>query len=134
MAIKFSTATRTAQASALITEAGTGCIIRIYTGSQPANVAAAVTGTLLAELTIAGALGTAASGAVTLGTVTSDSSANAAGAVGWFRIFKSDGTTAVVDGSATVSGGGGDLQLSAASTTLGATVSITSGTITMGSA
>jgi hypothetical protein len=134
MAIKYSVAVRTAQASALITEAGTGCILRIYTGSQPANVATAASGTLLAQLTIAGALGTASAGAVTLGTVTADSSADAAGAVGWFRIFKSDGTTAVVDGSATVSGGGGDLQLSAASTTVGATVSVTSGTITMGSA
>jgi hypothetical protein len=128
--IRFNSTARDAQANAVITEAGANAYIRIYTGTQPANPAAAATGTLLAELRgNATAFGTvtAGTGTVTLSATVADTSADAAGTAGWFRVFKSNGTTAVIDGSAGTTGT--DLILNTATFTLGGNVSITSGSI-----
>jgi len=130
MTIRFNGTIRDAQANTVVTEAGANAYIRIYTGTQPANPAAAVSGTLLAELRgNATQFGTVAAGVITLSATVADSSADAAGTAGWFRVFKSNGTTAVVDGSAGTSGT--DLILNSAAVTLGGNVSITSGTITV---
>jgi hypothetical protein len=130
MTIRFNGTIRDAQANAVVTEAGTNAVIKIYTGGQPANPAAAATGTVLAQLAgNATAFGTVSAGVITLSAVTADTSADAAGTAGWFRVFKSNGTTAVIDGTAGTSGT--DLILNTAAITLGGTVSITSGTITV---
>jgi hypothetical protein len=132
MTLRYNSTLRTAQATAIATEAGSGAQIKIYTGTQPASVATAPSGTLLGTLTVSGAFGTASAGVLTFSTVTSDSSADANGTAGWFRTMKSDGTTGVFDGSVTVTGGGGDMQLNTTTVTLGGTLGITSGTITVG--
>lgn len=112
MTLRYSATARTNQMSSLNTDIGTNAYIRIYTGAQPANVAAAVTGTLLAELRgNAAGFGSAAAGALTAAAITEDSSADATGTAGWFRIFKSDGTTAVVDGACSAVGGGGEMEM-----------------------
>jgi hypothetical protein len=75
----------------------------------------------------------AASGAVlTLNAITQDASADATGTATWFRLVKSDGTTHVLDGDVGTSGS--DLNLNSTSITSGATVSVTSFTITAGNA
>jgi hypothetical protein len=132
MAIQFSTTTRQNQANQLITDVGSAARLKIYSSPRPANPQAAATGTLLADLTFAGAFGTSTNGVITLGTINPDTSADASGTAAWFRVFKSDNTTAVIDGSAGTSGT--DLVLTSAATTAGAQVSVTSGTITMGNA
>ena len=71
---------------------------------------------------------------MTLNTVTADSSADATGTAAFFRIYKSDGTTGVLQGSVTATGGGGDLTLATVSIVASATVSLTSNTITAGNA
>ena len=78
-----------------------GGYLRIYDGSQPATVDTAITTqTLLAELAFGTpAFGSAANGVATANAITADSSANNSGTATWFRCFKSDGTTAVMDGS-----------------------------------
>ena len=134
MALKYSTSLRNAQLDAITTAVGTSGILRIYSGSRPANVAAAITGTLLAELVCnASAFAAAASGGVlTANAISNDSSANASGTATHYRLWKSDGTTAVIDGD--VSTSGADLNLDNTSINSGQVVSITSFTITAGNA
>ena len=68
-------------------------------------MADAITGTLLADLTCNATFAAAASnGVLTLNAITSDSSADATGTATHFRIYKSDGTTAVLQGDVGTSG------------------------------
>lgn len=131
MAISYADTLRNTRMDAITTRAGNAALIRIYSGTRPANEGAE--GTLLAELTgdtpfAAGA----ASGVLTLGTITDDSSANATGTASWFRIYASDGTTIVCDGDCGVAGSGADLILDSTSITIGQTVSIDTFIITEG--
>lgn len=75
--------------------------LRIYDGTQPATADTAVsTQVLLAELRFgATAFGACVAGLLTANAITADSSANASGTASWFRALKSDGTTAILDGS-----------------------------------
>ena len=134
MALKYSTTLRNAQLDAITTAVGTSGILRIYSGTRPANVAAAITGTLLAECVCnASAFAAAASGGVlTANAISNDSSANASGTASHYRLFQSNGTTAVIDGD--VSTSGADLNLDNTSINSGQVVSITSFTITAGNA
>jgi hypothetical protein len=134
MALKYSTTLRNAQLDAITTAVGTSGILRIYSGTRPANVAAAISGTLLAECVCnASAFAAAASGGVlTANAISNDSSANASGTASHYRLFRSDGTTAVIDGD--VSTSGADLNLDNTSINSGQVVSITSFTITAGNA
>ena len=129
MALKFSSAIRTAMLDPITTNVGTTAKLRIYSGSRPANVAAAITGTLLAELTCNATFAPAASGGVlTLNSITSDSSADATGTATHFRLWNSAGSTAMIDGDVGTSGS--DLNLNTVSIVAAATVSVTSFTIT----
>jgi hypothetical protein len=89
---------------------------------------------LLAECVCnASAFAAAASGGVlTANAIADDSSANNSGTASHYRLFRSDGTTAVIDGD--VSTSGADLNLDNTSITTGQVVSITSFTITAGNA
>ena len=132
MALSYSTTARNAMLDTLTTAVGPSGKLRIYSGTRPANVAAAITGTLLAELICnASQFALGASGAVlTLSAITQDSSNDATGTASHFRIWKSDGTTAVIDG--TVSTSGSDLNLNTTSIVASGTTSVTSFTITEG--
>lgn len=124
--LKYSNGTRDAQQQGLITYAGSGAIIHIYDGTQPANANSAATGTLLVSLVITGSFGTDSNGTLTIGSVTSGTSV-AAGTAQYFRITKSDNSTVVMDGSVGVSGS--DMNLNTTTIGIGQTVSITAGTI-----
>ena len=125
--LKYSNGTRNAQQQGLITYAGSGSIIHIYQGTQPANANTAISGqTLLVSLTISGGFGTDSNGTLTLGTVT-DGTAVATGTAEFFRITKSDNTTVIMDGSVGTSGC--DLNLNNTSIATTQIVGISSGTI-----
>jgi hypothetical protein len=125
--LKYSNGTRDAQQQGLITYAGSGALINIYQGTQPANANTAIsTQTLLVQLPISGTFGTDSNGTITLSTVT-NGTAVATGTGQFFRIFKSDGTTVVMDGS--VGTASADMILNNTSIATGQTVSISSGTI-----
>jgi hypothetical protein len=129
MALQLSTTVRNAMLDAITTAAGSNALIRIYSGSRPANPAAAITGTLLGTLTCGATFAAAASGGVlTLNAITSDSSADATATATHFRLWKSDGTTAVIDGDVGTSGS--DLNLNTTSIVTGGPIAITSFTIT----
>ena len=125
--LKYSNGTRDAQQQGLITYAGSGAKICIYQGTQPVNANTAIsTQTLLVECDLAGTFGTDSNGTLTLGTVNSGS-AVATGTAQFFRIFKSDGTTVIMDGSVGTSGA--DLNLNTTAINITQTVNITGGTI-----
>jgi hypothetical protein len=132
MALGFATAARTALGDALITYAGSGAILKIFSGTQPATGGSETT--KLAQLTFTGNIGTCASGVITVTQPPSDTSADATGTASWARITKSDGTTVVMDMTVTATGGGGQLTLDSTSVTVGGTVAVTGGTITVGNA
>ena len=135
MTIKLSTSARNSRLDALIAAIGASAQIRIFSGSRPANVAAAETGTLLAQLTgNATAFAPAASGgASSANPITQDSSADATGTASWARI-RTSGGTAVVDIDVTNTGGGGELELVTTSIATGQPVQISSFTLTEGGA
>jgi len=125
--LKYSNGTRSAQQNGLITYAGSGALINIYAGSQPANANTAISGqTLLVTLTVSGSFGTDSNGTITLSTVT-NGTAVATGTASFFRITKSDNTTVVMDGSVATSDA--DLVLNNTSIATGQVVSISAGTI-----
>lgn len=113
----------------------TASVIDIRTGAQPADPDTAATGTLLATLTFSDpAFGAATDGnpggLLTASAITSDTSADATGTAGYFRI-RATGTGAddVADGECGTSGS--DLNFNTTSITAGSTVAITSFTVTM---
>jgi hypothetical protein len=123
----YSNGLRNAQNNALIAYAGTGAIMKLYSGTQPANANTAITTqTLLVSLPILGVFGTDVNGTLTLNTVT-PSIVVAAGTATFFRITKSDNTTVVLDGSVGTSGA--DLTLNETDLYPLETVTISSGTI-----
>ena len=103
-----------------------GGTIKVYSGSQPATVATAATGTLLATMTIdASAFPPASGGSSTATNITADSSGDANGTPGYCR-FATSGGTDLVDMSAGV--GSGEVNFNA-NVSLGGAVDITSLTI-----
>lgn len=127
MSVNFTTAVNHARSQAVITAAGTGATLKFYTGTAPANANTAASGTLLATLTIAGALGTDVSGLLTFGTVTSGV-AVAGGVAGYVRLATSGGVT--ICDFTTVDLSGADVNINTATIVSGAAVAITSGTQT----
>jgi hypothetical protein len=101
-------------------------LIKIYTGSQPA-LNGAITGTLLATLTLnATAFGASSGGTATANSITSGTAGNT-GTAAYFALETSGGT---VVGTGLCATSGSDLNLNTTSIVSGATVSCSSFTIT----
>ena len=133
MALQYSVTVRNAQLDAVETTVGTAPLLRIYSGSAPANCAAAASGTLLAEAPLPSDwMAAANSGSKALSGTWQDASANATGTAGHWRLYDSGGTTCHAQGTVTATGGGGDLTLDNTSIASGQSVTITSFTITAG--
>lgn len=126
MTVQYSTTVRNAVLDAWETTIGTAAIIEIRTGAQPANCAAASTGTLLVTYTLASDWATAASGgSKSLANLPLTTTAVATGTAAHYRLFASDGTTCHDQGSVTATGGGGDMTIDNASIASSQTVNIT---------
>jgi hypothetical protein len=131
MPLQMSVAVRNARLDAIETATGTSAILRIRSGTVPANCAAADTGTVLATLNLPSDwMAGAASGVKALLGTWQDTSADAAGTAGHFRIYDSGGTVCHLQGTVTATGGGGDITLDNVSIALAQQVSITSFSIT----
>jgi hypothetical protein len=127
MATKLSNAAATAAADAIV-DLLDGGTIEIRDGSAPTNVDDTATGTVLATLTFGTpAFGAAVNGVATANAITADSAADATGTAGYCRL-KTSGGSALIQGVVTVSGGGGDLQLS--TTSIVALVAVTISSLT----
>ena len=126
MALGFATTLRTARASQIVAaiDAGAGAgKLRLYNGTRPATGGAVTT--LLAELTFSDPCGTVTNGVLTFSAIASDASADTTGTATWFRIVDSTGAF-VLDGTITVTGGGGDITMTSTSIQAGVTVDATS--------
>lgn len=132
MALQYSVAVRNAKLDAIETTISTAPVMRILTGSPPANCAAAETGTILAELTLPSDwLAAAGSGAKSKSGTWSDASANNSGTIGYFRIYDSGITTCHMQGTA---GTTGDLDTDTDTVTAGQSFTVNTFTITSGNA
>jgi hypothetical protein len=136
MALKFDSTYRTAVVDALTTRVGGSGRLRVYAGTRPANVAAAITGNLLCDLPLNATFAPAGSaGVITLNSITATTVSGAGTQTAThFRIFQTGGTVACVDGDVTATGGGGDMELSTTSLANGALLTISSATFTAGGA
>lgn len=135
MAVQLSTTVRNAMLDTIESTISTSAILKIRTGSAPATCATADSGTVLATLSLPSDWMAAASGGTkALSGTWSDTSADATGTAAHFRIYDSGGTTCHVQGTVTVTAGGGDMTLDTVSITSGGTVTITSFTLTAGNA
>jgi hypothetical protein len=132
MALQFSVEVRNAMLDAVETTTGTSAKLRMYTGTPPANTAAAATGTLLVDMTLPSDwLAAAASGTKALsGTWQTTASGGAPSNAGYYRIWNNGVTTCHEQGTITATGGGGDMTLDNISIATGQTVTITSKTLT----
>ena len=135
MALQFSTAVRNAMLDAIETQGGTSAVLKIRTGSAPADCGTADSGTVLATLNLPSDWMAAASGGAKSKTGTwSDSSADATGTAGHWRLYASDGTTVLAQGTVTATGGGGDMTVDSTSFTAGQVFTVNTFTFSAGNA
>jgi hypothetical protein len=135
MTVQMSTAVRNARLDVIETTIGTSAKVQIFTGSVPANCAAASTGTKLVEWALASDwAGNASGGSKAFSSTPLAATAVATGVAGYYRVVDSAGTTCHMQGTVTATGGGGDLTLDNTSINSGQTVNITSWSITDGNA
>jgi len=134
MSFQESVAVRNGRLDSISTTIGTSPELKIRSGSPPADCAAADSGTVLATLALPSPwLASASSGSASMTGTWEDTSADATGTAGHFRIYDSGGTCHL-QGTVTATGGGGDLTLNVTSVTAGDYVIITAFTLTAGNA
>ena len=138
MPIQYSVTLRNNQLDQIESTVGASARLRLYSGSPPANCAAAPTGTLLVDMALPSDwMASASNGSKSrLGTWSGTGTAGAgSGTVaGYFRIVDSAGTTCHVQGTVTISGGGGDMTLDNPNIAQNQTVTVNTFTITAGNA
>ena len=133
MALKLSTTVKNARLDAIETAIGTAAVLKIRSGAAPAAITDADSGDVLASLTLPSDwLAAASNGTKAISGTWQDTSADAAGTAGHFRIYASDGTTQHIQGTVTATGAGGDMTLDNTSIAAGQSITITSFTITDG--
>lgn len=133
MAVQLSTAVRNARLDAIETAIGVSAVLKIRTGAPPANCGAADSGTVLASITCPSDwLAAASGGSKALSGTWQDASADATGTAAHFRLYASDGTTCGMQGTVTITGGGGDMTVDNTSFATGQVFNVTSFTLTDG--
>jgi len=133
MSFQFSTAVRNASLDAIEATIGTTVTLELRSGAAPATCATADSGTLLASMTLpADWMAAAASGAKALLGTWQDAAADAAGTAGHFRIKAS--SVCHIQGSVTITGGGGDMTIDNPVLAVGQQVTITSFNLLAGGA
>src|SRR5574343_163203 len=125
MAIALNSTLRSNRADQITTFAGTSAKLRIYTAAY---------GALLVECicNASAFAGAASNGVLTLSAI-STGTATGAGTAAIARIYKSDGTTMVIEGL-TVGTSGSNINITNTTIAVNDTVSVTSATITEGNA
>lgn len=128
MAVRMVDALKNAMLDAYEAHYSTAPLLKLYTGSVAGSVGTAPAGTLLATLTLPSDWMNAASGGskTLLGSWTVN--ASAAGTIGCWTLSTS-GSVIKEDGTASLSGGGGDLIVDNLVTAVGQPVTITAWTL-----
>jgi len=126
MTIKLSAAVRNAMLDAIETTISTSAVLKIMSGSVPANVAAGTSGTVLATLTLpSDYMAAASNGSMAKSGTWEDTSADATGTAAHFELFASNGTTLHMIGTVTATSGGGDMEVDNTSFASGQPFSVT---------
>lgn len=135
MSVQLSVAVRNARLDTIESTISTAPILKIRTGSVPADCATADSGTVLATLTLPSDwMAAASSGSKAKSGTWQDTSADATGTAAHFRIYDSGGSTCHIQGTVTATGGGGDMTLDNTSLASGQNFAINTFTITDGNA
>lgn len=137
MAIQLSTGARNDRLDAIETNISTSAVLKIFTGSVPANCGTADSGTKLSQMALPSDwLANASSGSKVKAGTWQDTNAAATGTAGYFRIYPSSPTTtnAGIQGTVTATGGGGDMTLDNTSIATGQTVTVAAFSLTDGNA
>ncbi len=135
MSVNLSVAVRNAQNDAIETAIGTSAVLKIRSGAKPSAITDADAGTVLATLNLPSDWMAASSGGVKgLSGVWQDSSADATGTAAHFRIYASDGTTQHIQGTVTLTGGGGDMTVDNTSFVAAQSFTVTAFDVTAGNA
>jgi hypothetical protein len=133
MSINFSTTVRNAELDSIETAIGTAPILAMCSGSKPANCAAGETGTRIATMTLPSDwMANAASGAKSKSGTWQDPSADNTGTLGYFRVYDSGGTTCHIQGTITLTGGGGDMTVDNTSVVAAQVITVTTFTLNAG--
>ena len=131
MALQLSVAVRNSRLDAIETAVGLTPIMKIFTGSMPASCATADSGSVLATLTLPSDwMAAAASGSKSKSGTWQDSSADSTGTAGYFRIYDSAGTTCHLQGTVTLTAGGGDMTVDNTSFASGQSFTVNTFTLT----
>lgn len=133
MARQFAVAVRSSRAQALETAYGTAPLVEIFSGAQPANCAAADTGTKLASIALPSDWVTESNGVLTKAGTWSVA-AIATGTAAHYRIKNTAGSTVMEQGSVTATGGGGDMTVDNTSIASSQTVTVATWVSTEGGA
>jgi len=113
MTIQFSIAVQNARNDAIETVIGASAVLKIRTGAQPATCAHMDTGTVLCAINLPSDwMADSVDGIKSKLGVWKQTSASASGEAGHFRVYDSTATVCGMQGSITVTGGGGDIELS----------------------
>lgn len=134
MAIQFSVDVRNARLDAIETTISTSPTLCIRSGSAPSDCATANSGTVLATLSLPSDwMAAASSGSKAKSGTWEDTSADATGTAGHFRIYDSGGNCHI-QGTVTATGGGGDMTVDNTSFAAGQSFTVTTFTLTDGNA
>jgi hypothetical protein len=133
MAIQLSVAVRNGRLDSFETVCGTSAVMKIFTGSPPANCAAADSGTVLATANLPSDWMAAASGGTKAKSGTwEDLSADNTGVAGHFRIYDTGEVTCHMQG--TVGTSGTDMIVNSTSFTATQAFTVNTFTLTDGNA
>lgn len=131
MALQFSTTYRNALLDQFETTVGVSAKIFVFSGAVPANCAAADPAGKLVEFDLASDwAGNASAGSKSFSSTPIAATASGTGTATSFRLYATDGTTCHMQGTATATGGGGDITIDNTSIANGQAVNITSWSIT----
>lgn len=101
MAYQYSVAVRNAGLDSRFTAIGASAVIKIFSGAEPANCAAADPSGLLGTIQLPATYMAAASGGTKAKTGTWSAAASAGGVIASWRMYASDGTTCHMQGNTT---------------------------------
>jgi uncharacterized lipoprotein NlpE involved in copper resistance len=135
MTIQLSVDVRNARLDAIETNIGTAAKLKIFDGTKPATCADADAGTCLVTMDLPSDwLAAASAGAKAKAGTWQDTSADNTGTADYFRIYDSALAACDIQGTVTVTGGGGDMTLDNININAAQVVTVTGFTLTDGNA
>lgn len=130
MSLQYSVALRNNQLDQVEVTLGTSPKLRLLSGAPPANCAAAQIGTLLCEIGLPADWMTNAAGGVKTKSGIWNGVGAADGTVAHFRVVNNAGTICHMQGTVTITGGGGDMTVD--NTSIAVSQNVTVNTFSLG--